>query len=589
MKFLHKYGTRRNDIGRAKRELYVRLGMVLAVVIFFSCMLLVSRFSPRVEDGAPQITRIDGGDALTNPKLMRLREKVDGIVESYRARIEGTLPTEEDLELLAQAISLQKAVINSRSTEIVPKVDLDRLAELQSMRDEEIGAFLMAQSVRMEKEGQAAWDSGDYPVAIQKIRKAQGLQAQINEEYPKSSNRDPARAQQLSNRITNWQVLPLADKADQLQEEAYAHVEKGEFDEAKGRIREALDIQRGINRDFRSSRLATIARLKKLEKASLEIQVAGDVQSVEKLVRLARESFASGDRDTAIQMATEAETGQRSIMSRFSPPTSEQKEVLASIRTLRETASSLASYNRIVELASRTREALRSRDIDTFNALVPKWMRESLRFREEYPGSDLLAGLDLQEVAYLHGRREEIPSIMERVYSKMIPVLGHPDIRIFSTEVSQALFQSVSGFNPSSQINPLHPVESVTWEEARQFVRQLSWILARKVELPGEAFLKEIAGTGQPTGNSSWFSENSDRKIRPVGELQPDDWGIHDLLGNVAEWTTAPEGETPSMVVAFGGSARESLARLNTRPSESRSPNERNRYIGFRFIVDLAQ
>ena len=69
--------------------------------------------------------------------------------------------------------------------------------------------------------------------------------------------------------------------------------------------------------------------------------------------------------------------------------------------------------------------------------------------------------------------------------------------------------------------------------------------------LPTEAEW-EYAGRGGattptwgPINDIAWHDNNSDRKKHPVGTKKPNAWGIHDMLGNVSEWTWDVYQESP--------------------------------------------
>jgi len=103
------------------------------------------------------------------------------------------------------------------------------------------------------------------------------------------------------------------------------------------------------------------------------------------------------------------------------------------------------------------------------------------------------------------------------------------------TEVTQAAFERLMGYNPSVFEGPDLPVEYVSWVEADQYCRTVGG------RLPSEAeweYAARAGTTGSRYGNLdeiAWYWGNS-RSTHPVGQKKPNAFGLYDMLGNVVEW-----------------------------------------------------
>jgi len=180
-------------------------------------------------------------------------------------------------------------------------------------------------------------------------------------------------------------------------------------------------------------------------------------------------------------------------------------------------------------------------------------------------------------------------------------------------EVTQKLYETVMGANPSMFKNPNAPVGNVSWQDAMDFCEKLTQKhheegtlpLDHEYKLPTEAQWEYAARAGTTTrfsfgddetllGEYAWYSDNTD-KPKPVGTLKPNNLGLHDMHGNVWEWCldwygdygagkqVDPEGpETGGLRVIRGGSWYNNAQYCRSAYRIQYQPDDRNHNLGFR-------
>ena len=121
------------------------------------------------------------------------------------------------------------------------------------------------------------------------------------------------------------------------------------------------------------------------------------------------------------------------------------------------------------------------------------------------------------------------------------------DFYIGETMVTQALWQTVMGDNPSADNSDLHlPVTNINTAKCKTFIVKLNKLTGESFDIPTASQWKyaykggtkskgyKYAGTND-VNESGWVKSNSDGKLHPVAELLPNELGVYDMDGNAAE------------------------------------------------------
>lgn len=183
-------------------------------------------------------------------------------------------------------------------------------------------------------------------------------------------------------------------------------------------------------------------------------------------------------------------------------------------------------------------------------------------------------------------------------------------------EVTQKQWRDVMGSNPSRHKGGDNPVDSVSWNDAQEFIRRLNQREGHsRYRLPSEAEWEYAARGGAKTryfwGNEAglltdhaWVTANAGGSTHPVATKKPNAFGLYDTSGNVREWVndwyedtyynsgpkTDPHGPSQGYGRTYRGGSKDG-AEFPTRSSYRwrETPDTTAQNLGFRLAMDADQ
>ena len=183
-----------------------------------------------------------------------------------------------------------------------------------------------------------------------------------------------------------------------------------------------------------------------------------------------------------------------------------------------------------------------------FAVIQPYQQKEAEDRRRRTPVALTDGPLTGMKFAFIPGGSFQMGSNDGTEDEKPVHTVNIGSFQMMTTEVTQAMWEQVMGDNPSNFKGSVRPVESVSWEDIQEFLKKLNTQYpGRSYRLPTESEWEYACRAGTTTRFSSgssdsdldrvgWYSGNSGDKTHPVGQKQPNAWGLYDMHGNVWEW-----------------------------------------------------
>jgi hypothetical protein len=562
-------------------EKIISLILIPILLIGFFAFLMVS--GPKKIDYSSEESFSDTLEVSEEIEAMRIKSfESEGQFEEL---ISLRKMSENDALLLLEAIEFQEAYV--KGLPYYSESAKQRLNYLKQRYDQVLSEEIYQLSLEKEMVSQNFYDEANYLAAIEAMEEAITLQRKINESYTLSSLYDINRMAKLDRRLTYLNAYPFYQQIldGEAQVEALKNEEK--WIEAANLLTDIIEKQQYLNSEYRSSDLADGLKLNSLKLKQLKFQSTPLHNQINDLENKADALVESGDQSEAAAFYEEAMELQDELNTSFPDSSYSSIDRVNDLRRKNQSAASYSLGERINALNFQIDNDLRRRKLLSAKDKISRIADALQRMDEEFPLSSYNDdGLKLK-VKFLNLIRNDIELVQDRIYENLISVPNEPGIRMLKTEVSQALYSTIAGYNPSRFVGELMPVESVNWNEANDFCLRLSWIMGLRVRLPKEHEFRSAIGPLRYVKLEKFVVSNAEEgKLTDLASKEPLGEGFYDLLGNVSEWLFSDGVFENERVKHIGGHFNDRLNTIYSVPVRMVNRNERSRLIGFRFVVE---
>lgn len=160
------------------------------------------------------------------------------------------------------------------------------------------------------------------------------------------------------------------------------------------------------------------------------------------------------------------------------------------------------------------------------------------------------------------------------------------DLYLSETVITNAMWKAIMGRLPQNEdyYADEEPVTYISYEDCCDFVEEVKEYVTADIKIPtiAEREMGNMRDELRYLWDSAWYAENSGFEIHPVSQHDPNYFGLHDMYGNVFEWT---EDESPSGHYAVGGSFMSTPYELESGYTRDLKDNNATEDVGLRLAL----
>ncbi len=556
----------------------------LAVVVFFAFVYLLAQLSPG--GSLPFLDQRESAadspveDLMDSGELSQLAEST---IASFEEEWTAGNRSMEAIQLLEEGLSqLQE---HHRRTGRTNRETEQRIRELERRRDRLAGDLLFQEAYSFEQEGLALVED-DPERAEVLLQDSLDILHRIRNDYSESPRNDPARINRIQRQIMQMEAQPIHERSLQYERRAEEEIEAGNHETASQLFRLAARQQEELNRSYPTIHLASARRLQDLLSRADDVMAGSLAAELDEIDEVVRGMNWDTQYEEIGELLVEAVRLQQRI-NEDHPRSSEASERrLERYQALAQTAQGTTPYNTIIAEDEILQGHLASGNFENLVGRLSQQVNRIEAFRANFPKAELPIESILRRTRFLYEKAPVLPDLWRSVQDDLLAIPGRSGQYMLRTEIPQWLYTTIVGENPSRSSGEALPVESVSFTDAENFCRRLSWIMGRRVRLPWVEEFRSALGSMDDFDMDAmaWTFDNTRGQIREVGASIPNQHGFYDLVGNVGEWVRL--SSRPEAAYLIGGSVRDSVMAINVEDPVPMSRNERSRLIGFRVVVE---